>query len=158
MLVNVAGAKLLHTNLTWLGPIKYTEEEQEFARQIQRTTNVEPLGLKGEIKPVAELKGDPDGGSTDVADVSWIVPTLHLTVTTAPYRAPWHAWPVVASGGMSIGHKGMTLASKTLAATMVDLFEDATTREAIQAEFKAKTTGQVYKGYIPDGPPPLPKQ
>jgi aminobenzoyl-glutamate utilization protein B len=157
MLVNVAGAKLLHANLSWLGPIKYTEEEQEFARQIQRTTGVEAAGLKSAIKPVAELKADPDGGSTDVADVSWIAPTLHLTVTTAPYRAPWHAWPVVACGGMSIGHKGMTLAAKTLAATMVDLFEDPATREAIQAEFKEKTKGHTYKGYIPDGPPPLPK-
>lgn len=158
MLVNMAGARLLYSNLAWIGPIKYTEEEQEFARQIQRTTNVEAVGLKGEIKPVTEPKGEPDGGSTDVADVSWIVPTLHLTVTTAPYRAPWHAWPVVASGGMSIGHKGMTLAAKTLAATMVDLFEDAMIRESIQTEFKEKVRGHVYKGYIPDGPPPIPEK
>jgi aminobenzoyl-glutamate utilization protein B len=72
--------------------------------------------------------------------------------------APWHAWPVVASGGMSIGHKGMMFASKTLAATAVDLFEDAATRDAIRAEFAAKTKGFVYKLSIPDGPPPVPKQ
>ncbi len=158
LLVNMAGAKLLHANLTWLGPLQYSEEEQEFARQIQRATNVEAVGLKGAIKPLEEPKAHPEGGSTDVADVSWIVPTLHVTVTTAPYKAPWHAWPVVACGGMSIGHKGMTHAAKTLAATMVDLFEDTSTRQTIQAEFKEKTKGQVYKGYIPDGPPPLPKQ
>ena len=52
----------------------------------------------------------------------------------------------------------MIHAAKTLAATMVDLFEDAKTREAIQAEFKEKTKGFVYKPYISDGPPPLPKQ
>jgi len=92
-----------------------------------------------------------------VGDVSWAVPTLHLSVTTAPESA-WHAWPVVACGGMSIGHKGMIHAAKTLAATMVDLFEDARQREAIQAEFKEKTRGFVYKPYISDGPPPLPKQ
>jgi aminobenzoyl-glutamate utilization protein B len=157
MLVNLAGAKLMHANLAWLGPIQYTEEEQEFARQIQRATNVEPVGLKGEIKPLADPKADPDGGSTDVADVSWIVPMVNLTVTTAPYKAPWHAWPVVACGGMSIGHKGLTLAAKALAATMVDLFEDASARASIQAEFKEKTQGHSYKGYIPEGPPPLPK-
>jgi aminobenzoyl-glutamate utilization protein B len=158
MLVNMAGAKLMHANLAWLGPIGYTPEEQEFARQIQRTTDVEPVGLKGEIKPLAEPKADPEGGSTDVADVSWIVPMVNLTVTTAPYKAPWHAWPVVACGGMSIGHKGMTLAAKALAATMVDLFEDAAARAQIQAEFKERTKGHTYKGYIPEGPPPLPKQ
>jgi aminobenzoyl-glutamate utilization protein B len=57
---------------------------------------------------------------------------------------------------MSIGHKGLAQAAKALAATMVDLFEDAKTREAIQAEFKEKTKGAVYKPYIPEGPPPVP--
>jgi aminobenzoyl-glutamate utilization protein B len=157
MLANIAGAKLIHANLTWLGPIQYTKEEQEFAKAIQRATGVEEKGLNGAIQPLKDPKPDPDGGSTDVGDVSWIVPTLHLSVTTAPEGAPWHAWPVVACGGMSIGHKGLAQAAKALAATMVDLFEDASTREAIQAEFKQKTKGEVYKPYIPEGPPPIPK-
>jgi aminobenzoyl-glutamate utilization protein B len=92
-----------------------------------------------------------------VADVSWIVPTLHLSVTTAPEGAPWHAWPVVACGGMSIGHKGLAQAAKALATTMVDLFEDPDAVARIQAEFKAKTNGLAYKPYVPDGPPPIPK-
>ena len=157
MLVNMAGAKLLNSNLNWVGPIKYTPEEQEFARAIQRATGIEPRGLKGEIQPLEEPRPDPPGGSTDVADVSWIVPTLHFSVTTAPEASPWHAWPVVACGGMSIGHKGMEQAAKTLAATMIDLFEDASARESVQAEFREKTRGHVYKPYIPDGPPPVPK-
>ncbi len=157
ILVNMTGAKLLQQNLERLGPIKYTETEQEFARSIQRATGTEQKGLDGEIKPIEELRPDPPGGSTDVGDVSWVVPTLHLSVTTAPESA-WHAWPVVACGGMSIGHKGMIHAAKTLAGTMVDLFEDAKTREAIRAEFKEKTKGFVYKPYISDGPPPVPKQ
>jgi aminobenzoyl-glutamate utilization protein B len=157
MLVNMAGAKLIYANLTWLGPIKYTEEEQEFARAIQRATGVEAKGLNGAIQPLEEQKPDPPGGSTDVADVSWIVPTLHLSVTTAPQDAPWHAWPVVACGGMSIGHKGLAQAAKALATTMVDLFEDPQAVTAIKAEFKENTRGQVYKPYIPDGPPPVPK-
>jgi aminobenzoyl-glutamate utilization protein B len=157
MLVNLTGEKLIHANLTWLGPIQYTTEEQEFARAIQRACGVEERGLDGAIQPLRAPKPDPDGGSTDVGDVSWIVPTLHLSVTTAPAGAPWHAWPVVACGGMSIGHKGLAQAAKALAATMVDLFEDSQAREAIQAEFKQKTKGELYKPYIPDGPPPVPK-
>jgi aminobenzoyl-glutamate utilization protein B len=58
---------------------------------------------------------------------------------------------------MSIGHKGMLHAAKTLAATMVDLFEDEAARAAIRAEFEKKTRGFVYRPYIPDGPPPLPR-
>ncbi|MCI0486324.1 MAG: amidohydrolase [Blastocatellia bacterium] len=157
MLVNMTGAKLIHENLTQLGSIEYTNEEQEFARMIQRATEVEAKGLKGEVQPLEEQRPDPPGGSTDVADVSWIVPTLHLSVTTAPEGAPWHAWPVVACGGMSIGHKGLVYAARAMAATMVDLFEDAPLREAIKAEFEQKVGGHVYKPYIPDGPPPVPK-
>jgi len=157
MLVNMAGAKLIHSNLTWLGPIEYTPQEQEFARAIQRATGVEAKGLNGAIQPLEEQRPDPPGGSTDVADVSWIVPTLHMSVTTAPEGAPWHAWPVVACGGMSIGHKGLVQAAKALATTAVDLFEGSEARKAIQAEFKEKTKGHVYKPYIPDGPPPVPK-
>ena len=157
LLVNLTGEKIIHSNLTWLGPIQYTAEEQEFAKTIQRATSVEPTGLNGAVQPFDPPKPDPEGGSTDVGDVSWLVPTLHLSVTTAPEKAPWHAWPVVACGGMSIGHKGMVYAAKALAATMVDLFEDAKTREAIQAEFKKKSKGEVYKPYVPDGPPPVPE-
>jgi aminobenzoyl-glutamate utilization protein B len=59
---------------------------------------------------------------------------------------------------MSIGHKGLVYAAKAMAATMVDLYEDAKEREAIQAEFREKTKGVTYKPFVPDGPPPLPKQ
>ncbi len=158
MLVNRAGERVLHANMEWLGPIEFTAEEQEFAKAIQRETGVEPKGVDGSIQPIDENPGDPEGGSTDVADVSWNVPTLHVSVTTAPLAAPWHAWPVVASGGMSIGHKGMTFAAKTLAATMVDLFEQPEKRTEIRKEFEEKTKGVVYKGYIPDGPPPIPAE
>jgi aminobenzoyl-glutamate utilization protein B len=59
---------------------------------------------------------------------------------------------------MSIGHKGLLYAAKGMAATMVDLVEDAKLLQAIQAEFREKTKGVVYKPFVPDGPPPLPKQ
>jgi aminobenzoyl-glutamate utilization protein B len=156
-LVNMAGEKVMFANLMWLGPIQFTPEEQEFAKEIQRAAGVDAKGLDGAVKPWAAPKADPEGGSTDVGDVSWIVPTLSMNATTAPVDAPWHAWPVVACGGMSIGHKGLVYAAKVLAATMVDLFEDAKTLQAIQAEFREKTKGVVYKPFIPEGPPPLPK-
>jgi aminobenzoyl-glutamate utilization protein B len=155
-LVNLTGEKVMFENLQWLGPIQFTPEEQEFAKEIQRATGIEPKGLDGSVQPWAAPKPDPEGGSTDVGDVSWIVPTLSMNATTAPVDAPWHAWPVVACGGMSIGHKGLVYAAKVLATTMVDLFEDAKTLQAIQAEFREKTKGVVYKPFIPDGPPPLP--
>ena len=156
MLVNLEGAKLIQANMSWLGPVEFTEEEQEFAREIQRETGVEPTGLKGDLEPLDLTRRPPDGGSTDVADVSWVVPTLHLSVTTAAYDAPWHAWPVVATGGTPIGHKGMVYAAKALAATMVDLYENPEQRAAIVNEFEEQTEGFKFKFYIPEGPPPVP--
>jgi len=154
-LVNTSGQKLLNANLQWLGAIEYTPEEEAFARKIQKATGVPEKGINGVPQP---LEGQLfTGGSTDVGDVSWNVPTIHLTATTAPIATPWHAWPVVACGGMSIGHKGMVYAAKALAATIVDLFEDPAARDAMTREFKEQTAGHTYKGYIPDGPPPVPK-
>jgi aminobenzoyl-glutamate utilization protein B len=155
MLVNETGARLLHANLLWLGPATYTNEEQAFARQIQRATGVPEVGMVAGVNP---LENQPaEGGSTDVADVSWVAPTLHVTVATAPKDAPWHAWPVVATAGMSIGHKGMMRAAKVLAATMVDLYEQPATLAAVQAEFKAKRGDTRWAPYVPEGPPPVPE-
>ena len=157
MLVNMAGARIIHDNLTWLGPLEFSDAEQEFAREIQRATGVEPVGLKGEVKPLNLEPGPPEGGSTDVADVSWKVPTLNVSVTTAAEGAPWHAWPVVATGGMSIGHKGMVYAAKALAATMVDLYENPEQLAAVKQEFEEKTVDFTFELSIPDGPPPIPQ-
>lgn len=156
ILVNRAGTMLLDRNLRWLGPVTYTAEEQEFAKAIQRATGKPEKGADGSVQPLEPFGKEPEGGSTDVGDVSWLVPTLHFSVATAPLETPWHAWPVVASSGMSIGHKGMMQAAKTLAITAVDLFQDAKTRGEIQAEFAQETKGFVYKPYIPPGPPPIP--
>lgn len=156
MLVNQAGAKLVQANLDRLGPIVYTEEEQQFARAIQRATGVELKGLDGTVRPLRPQPTDPPGGSTDVADVSWIVPMLNLRVTAAPAGVPWHSWAVAACGGMSIGHKAMMRAADVLAMTMVDLFSDPQALQAIQAEFREKTKGHAYKPLIPEGPPRLP--
>lgn len=155
MLINEPGERLIYDNLLWLGPAVYTEQEQAFAKQIQRATGVPEKGMFAGVLP---LEGQPqEGGSTDVGDVSWVAPTLHVTVATAPEDAPWHAWPVVATGGMSIGHKGLVRASKVLAATMVDLYERPAALAAVQADFKAKKGDIQYRPYVPDGPPPLPK-
>jgi aminobenzoyl-glutamate utilization protein B len=156
MLVNMTGQRAAWENLKWLGPLSFTAEEQQFAKTIQKETGVAEKGLLAELKPFEENPGPAEGGSTDVGDVSWKVPTIHISVTTAPTGAPWHGWPVVACGGMSIGHKGMLHASKALAATMVDLYRDPALVSAIRGEFAKKTEGITYKPYIPDGPPPVP--
>lgn len=156
MLPNFTGARLLHANLIWLGPIEFDDAEQEFARAIQRNSGVATLGLRGDVQPLELEPGDPEGGSTDVADVSWRVPTIHLSVTTSPWEAPWHAWPVVAAGGTSIGHKGMLYAARAMAATMVDLYQQPQELASMRSEFEEKINGIAPRLFIPEGPPPMP--
>jgi len=158
MLVNPPGQRILYDALMWLGPIEFTEAEQEFAKTIQKENGVEPKGLITQIKPLLEKPGLPEGGSTDVADISWNTPTINLSVTTAPIGAPWHGWSVVACGGMSIGHTGMIYAAKAMAATMIDLYEDPKHVEAIREDFAENTRDVKYVPYIPDGPPVPPPQ
>jgi aminobenzoyl-glutamate utilization protein B len=158
LLVNRAGAAALQKNLEVLGPIVYTAEEIAFAKKIQEAQGGAQTGLDGGIYPLRETLEHPVGGSTDVGDISWIVPEITLQATTAPANTAWHGWSVVACGGMSIGHKGLILASKSLAMTMVDLFESEPLRKDIRAEFEQRRGGHVYKSYIPDGPPPIPGQ
>jgi len=157
-LVNLTGEKLMFNNMTWLGPIKFTPEEQEFAKEIQKSLGLEPKGLDETIQPWAAPKPDPEGGSTDVGDVSWQVPTISFDVTTAPIDTPWHAWPVVACGGMSIGHKGLIYAAQILATTMVDLYENPKYIQAMKEEFEQKRKGVVYKPFVPEGPPVIIKK
>ena len=155
VLVNRTGAAALQKNLEFLGPITYTEEEQAFAKRIQIATKKPEIGIESIISPMEETLEHPRGGSTDVGDVSFVVPVVRLSATTAPKGTPWHSWAVVACGGMSIGHKGMSYASKAMAMTMVDFMEDAELRAEIHKEFKERKGDYIYKPIIPDGPPPL---
>jgi aminobenzoyl-glutamate utilization protein B len=157
LLVNMKGAETLQKNLELLGPITYTAEEIAFAKKIQEIQGGEQTGLDGQVKPLRPTATDPDDGSTDVGDVSWIVPEITLVATTAPANTAWHGWSVVACGGMSIGHKGLIYASKALALTMIDLFENEALRNEIKGEFLKRKGNAVYKAYIPDGPPPIEK-
>ena len=155
ILPNRTGGAAMQSNLEYLGPIEYTDEEVNFAKLIQKETGKPEVGMDMQINPLEETQEHPMGGSTDVGDVSFVVPTVRLGVTTAPKGTPWHSWAVVACSGMSIGHKGMSYASKALAMTMVDLFEDPELIEQVKAEFKERKGDYIYKGILPDGPPPL---
>lgn len=157
VLVNRTGGTALHKNLERLGDITYTPEEIQFAKNIQQATGKEELGLDGIIRPLEPTRELMGGPSSDVGDISWVVPQIRLGVTTAPINAPWHSWAVVACGGMSIGHKGLVYAAKALGMTMVDLFEDPELLKDIQAEFKERKGDAVYEAILPDGPPPIPQ-
>ncbi|AWX45892.1 p-aminobenzoyl-glutamate hydrolase subunit [Flagellimonas maritima] len=153
-LVNRSGGEIMQNNLELLGPISYTDEETAFGKAIQKATGKPEIGMDSKIEPLRDTEENPGGGSTDVGDVSWNVPNINLGVTVAPKDTPWHSWAVVACGGMSIGHKGMVYASKAMAMTMADLFENPKLVEKVKEEYKTRKGDEKYEAMI-DGPPPI---
>jgi aminobenzoyl-glutamate utilization protein B len=155
ILPNRAGGVAVQENLETLGPLSYTSEELDFAYKIQKATSKPKLGINGKITPLKPTAEHPMGGSTDVGDVSFLVPVVRLGVTVAPEGTPWHSWAVVACGGMSIGHKGMVYAAKALSMSMVDLFTDSKLLQEVKDEFKMRKGVYQYSPMLPPGPPPI---
>jgi aminobenzoyl-glutamate utilization protein B len=155
ILPNRAGGVAVQENLETLGPLSYTSEELDFAYKIQEATSKPKLGINGKITPLKPTAEHPMGGSTDVGDVSFLVPVVRLGVTVAPEGTPWHSWAVVACGGMSIGHKGMVYAAKALSMSMVDLFSDSKLLQEVKDEFKMRKGDYQYSPMLPPGPPPI---
>ena len=155
ILPNRRGATAIQANFELLGPIKYTKKEMNYAKAIQKETGKKQVGMDGNIYPLKDTM-PAQGGSTDVGDVSQLVPVVRLSTPAAPKDAPWHSWAVVACTGMSIGHKGMLQASKALGMTMVDLFENPKLIKEVKAEFNERKGKSKYKAMIPAGPPPVP--
>ncbi|MFQ5569741.1 MAG: amidohydrolase [Rhodothermales bacterium] len=155
LLPNEALARLMDANLQHVGGITYTAEEVAFARQLRKTLGTLhlALGSEAEIQPYAPKT---TSGSTDVGDISWVVPTAGLrTATWVPGTAA-HSWQAVAAGGMSIGTKGMIVAAKTLAMTAVDLYTDPAHIEAARREFELQRGPDFeYHALLGDRPPPL---
>lgn len=156
LLTNAPLANLLDRNLRMVGGVRYTPEETAFAQALQKTFTEQreaPLNLATEV-----LNADEGavGGSTDVGDVSWIVPTAQFTTATYVPGTPGHSWQSAACAGSTIGRKGMIVAAKTIALSAADLFEDPKLLEAARKDFDSRRAGHPYKSRIPPShKPPL---
>ena len=154
ILVNRTGAEIMQKNLKALGNITYTTEEVEYANSILKESGKPQIGIDGEVKPLQETL-PAQGGSTDVGDVSQVVPTVRMSATVAAKNGPWHSWAVVACTGMSIGHKGMIYAAKALSMTMADLYKNPKLLTAVKEDYRKNKKPGKYKPRILPGPPSL---
>ncbi|MBT1700857.1 amidohydrolase [Fulvivirgaceae bacterium PWU4] len=156
LLPNETLARLMDANLRTVGGYTYTEQEKEFGQKIQQsfTGKIPSLEITNQISAF-QMRGGL-GGSTDVGDVSWVVPTAGLgTATWVPGTAA-HSWQAVAAGGMSIGHKGMMVAAKTIALTLTDLFTNPEQIQKAIKELKERTGSDFkYEALLGDRKPAL---
>lgn len=149
MLPNRTGNELVYSNLLLVGAPKFTDEEQEYAKEIQRNMGLKEQGLSTKIELFRLPQRSWGGGSTDVAEVSWLTPTTALGVATKPLGTPGHHWSIVACGGMSIGHKGMITAAKVMAASGIELFSHPEIISKMRKELMEKKKGRKYQSPLP---------
>lgn len=159
VLPNEVLAKLMDKNLRAVGGVDYTAEEKTFAAKIQESfTGTRPsLESAREIQPFRiQNAGEGGGGSTDVGDVSWAVPTVGMEAATWVPGTAAHSWQAVAAGGTSIGTKGMMVAAKTLALTAYDIYKNpALINQASEELSKKRGANFKYEAMIGNRKPPL---
>jgi aminobenzoyl-glutamate utilization protein B len=156
LLPNDALTSLLDKNLRRVGGMKYTAEEKAFAEKLRQTFSTEDALQLGSEEQIQAVEAELGSGSTDVADVSWIVPTAQFTTATYVPGTPGHSWQSTACAGHSIGRKGMLIAAKTLALSAIDLLTDPKQIAAARASFNQRRAGHEYKSRLPAAQkPPL---
>lgn len=156
LLLNKTLAAVMQKNLQRVGGVTYTTSEAAFAKQVQNTLGfaVPPVETADSIKPLKTVT-DAGGGSTDVGDVSYVVPTVGLETATWAPGVPAHSWQAVACGGTGLGIKGMMAAAKTMALTAIDLYADGSLIQKAKEEWKAAKGDYQYKPLLGDRKPAL---
>ena len=147
--------KIMHKNLEDRGGIKYTDAEVEYAETIMKSF-IDNDSEIGDQEKILNYRMTHGYGSTDVGDVSWLVPTAGARIATWVPGTSAHSWQAVASGGMSIGLKGTKLAVEVLTDTAKHIYLNP----SIVEESKKELSDRIGKdfNYIPllgDRKPPL---
>ncbi|MCB0657115.1 MAG: amidohydrolase [Saprospiraceae bacterium] len=149
-------AHVMYDNLTRVGGVTYDAEELAFAEKIQESFPNPPDPATAAVIDPFQVIERGSGGSTDVGDISWVVPTAGMSAATWVPGTSAHSWQAVACGGTSIGVKGMMVAAKTLALSAIDLFQDQETLKNAKDELHKRTGNAFhYTPLIGDRMPPL---
>ena len=166
-------AETVTANMKEIGGPMWSEEDYAFASEIAKTVPKEhkaaglrkfkvpdwekyvDVDLMSDIMdPIGE--GETMAGSTDVADVSWITPTIEFASACNVLGAPGHSWQFVACCGRSLGHKSLVFAAKTMAGSVLDLMMNQDLLAEAKRDHKKRLGDQKYMPVgDPDMKPPL---
>ena len=143
---NKAVAEAMYANIKSVGLPKWSEEDETLAKAVQREIQAPEKGLNKEPEelglPVKEedMRG---GGSDDIGDVSWNVPTVSLSYPSNIPGLPGHNWANAISMATPIAHKGATAGAKVMAMTMIDLLLNPGLVEEARKYFREVQTKDV---------------
>lgn len=160
----------MQRNLEALGPVPFDAADLAFAAEIQSTLSSEeiescyrktgtnpakPLPLSDYIIGL-DTHGETMIGSTDVGDVSWVIPTVQAHIPTMAIGTPGHSWQLTAQGKMPAAHKGLSHVAKVMASTAVDLLTDKVLLAQVKKVHFEQVSEKPYICPIPaDVKPPL---
>ena len=139
-------AEVMNRNLQEIGPPRFTKQEHDFAREMQKNCGVAETGLDETVKPC-------DSGYTGVCDTSeysWFTPYATTWIALAPPNVGWHHWVVTSCAGSSIGKKTLEVAAKVLAATAIDVIMSPDIVKAARLELEERLAGREYTRLFSD--------
>ncbi|MDX8529049.1 amidohydrolase [Mesorhizobium sp. MSK_1335] len=159
---NEALYDVMFENISRIGPPAFDIVDLEFAKELRSkaltdddvmaSVAAKDISLKDKIlhDSLLPLGSDQaDMGTTDVGDVSWIVPTAQCYTACFAIGTPWHTWQLVTQGNLPAAHKGMVLAAKAMAATAADCIRNPDIIARAKVELKQRTGGHPYRCPIP---------
>jgi len=172
MLPNKPLEAAMYKVMQQLGPVPFDAADMAYAKQIQATLSEEDIssayrraGVEPTDSPLCDFivpvdaRGELMIGSTDVGDVSWVVPTIQARVATQAIGTPGHSWQVVAQGKSPAAHKGMVHAARIMAGTALEVLTDETLMARAKKDHQDRTRRVPYVCPIPESvsPPIQPK-
>src|SRR3569833_2737958 len=169
ILANTPLEQALHNIMEELGPPHFDDADKDFASQIQRaltakaiSSDYNSIGMDPSDRPLADFlvplnaTRNPQVGSTDVGDVSWVVPTVQVHAPTVAIGTPFHTWQVVAQGKSPHAHKAMVQAAKAMAGLGIKALIEPELIKAAKADLTKRTAKTPYVCPLPDHvAPPL---
>jgi aminobenzoyl-glutamate utilization protein B len=153
---NKAAAELFQKNIELIGMPRWTEDDQAFARALQKELGVEAKGMPDKVDKL-EAPGSMfvGGGSSDVGDVTLVTPTATITFPGQVPGAIGHHWSTVAAGYGSTAWKGLNAGAKAIAASAIDLLTRPEELRKLRQEFEGYSKTHPYRPFIPsDAQPP----
>ncbi len=156
LLINYTLAQVMQQNLEKVAGVTYTEAEKSFAQKIQQSFDVKAPAIET-AATISPLQTAPTagGGSTDVGDVSYAVPTVGLSAATWVPGTAAHSWQAISAGGTEIGTKGMLVAAKTMALTAIDLYTNKAIIPKAKEELQKAKGDYKYEALLGDRKPAL---
>ncbi len=166
-------AELVVNNMHEIGLPKHSDDDLKFAEEIARsiTPEMKVTQLRKSKRPGWERladkliddevpdpwgEGEVSHGSTDVADVSWQIPTVEFSTATWILGTPAHSWQAVAQSGVGIGHVSLIFAAKVMAAAAIDLMAQEAVLNKAREEHRRRIGSKKYISPLPsDQKPPL---